>query len=370
MAESSILVVEDELTLRKLLEYRLGKRYRVRSATNGEQALRYIADEAPDLIISDIMMPVMDGFVLQSTLQQQHDTRAIPFIFLTAKVDEESRKRGQQMGVDDYITKPFEIEHLLSRVERLLDRARQYRSQLDARTARHFSEMLMPKELPQVPGYEIFFHNRPKDQGGGDLFDWMSSPQGGHLFTIGDVMGKGLDAKFYAFSFLGYVRSALRTMEQATVSPAQMMDRVNTLLLHDLPLQETYASLLLLRWNPDRHEVTYANAGHCRPLLVDANGARLIEHSDIILGLHDEADFTDTTLALPPGTAIVAYTDGLMEQPTESGEMVGEAGMMAAVAAAYGQPDPVHALLDHLLQKSPEDHFKDDILVFWLQREA
>ncbi|MCH8276678.1 MAG: response regulator, partial [Bacteroidetes bacterium] len=94
MAEYSILVVEDEHTLRRLLEYRLGKLYTVRTAANGEEALEKIAEELPQLIISDIMMPKMDGFALQTALQERKDTRAIPFIFLTAKADEASRLKG------------------------------------------------------------------------------------------------------------------------------------------------------------------------------------------------------------------------------------------------------------------------------------
>ena len=91
MSQHSILIVEDEHTLRRLLEYRLGKQYNVRTAANGEEALERIKEEVPRLIISDIMMPKMDGFALQAALQEMENTKAIPFIFLTAKADEASR---------------------------------------------------------------------------------------------------------------------------------------------------------------------------------------------------------------------------------------------------------------------------------------
>ena len=81
MARYSLLIVEDEHTLRRLLEYRLSKQYHVRTAANGEEALERIAEEIPNLIISDIMMPRMDGVALQAKLQKHKDTRAIPFIF-------------------------------------------------------------------------------------------------------------------------------------------------------------------------------------------------------------------------------------------------------------------------------------------------
>ncbi|MDX1429354.1 MAG: fused response regulator/phosphatase, partial [Rhodothermales bacterium] len=311
MSEHSILVVEDEHTLRRLLEYRLGKLYDVRTAANGEEALELIEDRAPDLIISDIMMPKMDGFALQNAVQSQMETRAIPFIFLTAKADEQSKVKGMRTGVDDYITKPFDIEQLLIRVKRLLERTKVFQTQLDAKIGQDFSQKLMPKKLPEVPNYKLFFHNSPREHGGGDLFDWMEAKPGSYFLTVGDVMGKGLQAKFYAFSFLGYVRSTIHAMLRSTDSPAEIMKRVNQVLMDDPPMEETFASLLLLHWEPEEHRVTYANAGHCRPVLMTPSGSEIVEYSDLILGLDRNADFKDTEITLPEDSALVAYTDGL-----------------------------------------------------------
>ena len=366
----SILVVEDEHTLRRLLEYRLSKQYHVRTAANGEEALRLIEDEVPHLIISDIMMPKMDGFALQAALQERKETRAVPFIFLTAKADEQSRLKGMRTGVDDYITKPFDIEQLLSRIERLLERTSYYREQLDVGIAKDFSQRLMPKKLPQAEGYQVFFHNSPREHGGGDLFDWAQAENGLFFITIGDVMGKGLQAKFYAFSFLSYIRSTLHVLMRTSTSPAELMQRVNQVLIQDQVMEETFASLLLLRWEPAAHRVTYANAGHCRPVLVTPEGASIVEHSDLILGLHPEAEFTDTTVDLAPGSALIAYTDGLMEQRLKSGQIAGEQGVLDAALSARLRPDPIPQMLGHILQQSDGDRFGDDILVFWLQRDA
>lgn len=370
MAEYSILVVEDEHTLRRLLEYRLSKHYDVRTATNGEEALQRVAEAIPDLIISDIMMPKMDGFALQKTLQEQPQTRAIPFIFLTAKADEQSRLKGMRMGVDDYITKPFDIEQLLSRVGRLLERTSLFKTQLDARIGQDFSQKLMPKRLPEVDGYRLFFHSNPREQGGGDFFDWVEAEPGVYFFTIGDVMGKGLQAKFYAFSFLGYVRSTLHAMLRTTKSPAEVIARVNQVLMEDPPMEETFASLLLLRWEPAKNQVTYTNAGHCRPLLVGPSGSSVVTYSDLILGLDPGAQFTDTTVDVPSGSAFVAYTDGLLEQPLPNGEQVGEERLLQMASDAAGYTNPVQGLLSDIIQRSSEPEFADDILMFWLKREG
>ncbi|ACY47489.1 PP2C family protein-serine/threonine phosphatase [Rhodothermus marinus] len=369
MARYSILVVEDEHTLRRLLEYRLSKYYRVRSAANGEEALQLVLEEIPDLIISDIMMPKMDGFALQQALQNRKETRAIPFIFLTAKADEHSRMRGMRMGVDDYITKPFDIDQLLARIERLLERTKYFQSQLDARIGQDFSKKLMPKQLPSVRGYRLYFHNSPKEYGGGDFFDWTQHPSGSFFITIGDVMGKGLQAKFYAFSFLSYIRGTLYAMLQTSQSPAELLRRVNHVLMQDTVMEETFASLLILRWDPTTHEVTYANAGHCRPILVkDDRTAEVVEYSDLILGLDPNATFQDATITIPAGGGLLLYTDGLLEQRTASGEMIGEQGLCELAPKMVGAEDPVQTLLQGILSRCNSDTFDDDILFFWMER--
>lgn len=370
MAEHSILVVEDEHTLRRLLEYRLSKQYDVRTASNGEEALQRVEEHIPDLIISDIMMPKMDGFALQAALQQQKNTRAIPFIFLTAKADEQSRLKGMRTGVDDYITKPFDIEQLLSRIERLLERTRIYQTQLDARIGKDFSQKLMPKKLPEVDGYRMFFYNSPREHGGGDLFDWTEARPGTFLFTIGDVMGKGLQAKFYAFSFLSYVRGTLHAMLHSEQSPARLMQRVNHLLMQDEVMEETFASLLLFQWQPDTHQIRYANAGHCRPVLLTPQRAEMVAYSDIILGLDANAEFRDASFELPPQGALIAYTDGLMEQRLRNGEMLGEQGILEIARAVANDPDPVQSMLNEVLDRSEVPEFGDDILIFWMQRAS
>lgn len=368
MAKHSILVVEDEHTLRRLLEYRLSKQYDVRTASNGEEALERIDEEIPNLIISDIMMPRMDGFALQGELQKHKDTRAIPFIFLTAKADEQSRLKGMRTGVDDYITKPFDIEQLLSRIERLLARTQIFQEQLDAKIGQDFSQKLMPKKMPDVEGWRTFFYNRPRQHGGGDLFDWIESEPGVYFITIGDVMGKGAEAKVFAIGFLVYIRNTLHSMLRESKSPAELMRRVNIMLMEDEFMQETFASLLILRWEPAKNQVTYANAGHCRPVLVTPEGPDIVDYSDMVLGLDPHTEFNDTHLTLPPGSALVTYTDGLIEQFIAPGEMVGEQGVLDLAATALNEEAPIDTMLRTVLDQSPNDEFTDDILVFWLER--
>ncbi|MEM6698817.1 MAG: ATP-binding protein, partial [Bacteroidota bacterium] len=124
---ASILLVEDNADLRQFLQSLLSQYYRVVTAANGQEALTILdtADTtAPfQLIISDVMMPVLDGFQLLQQLKSNEQYKHLPVIMLTARVELHDRLKALRIGVDDYLTKPFVEEELLVRVENLLRNA-------------------------------------------------------------------------------------------------------------------------------------------------------------------------------------------------------------------------------------------------------
>ncbi len=112
-----VMIVDDEFTIRELVEMTLDSDYEVIKAENGLDALQKIDGNMPDLIILDIMMPQMDGFEVCKKLKSDEKTKHIPIIMLTAKHELEDVKRAIKTDVDEYVTKPFEPELLRRRVE-------------------------------------------------------------------------------------------------------------------------------------------------------------------------------------------------------------------------------------------------------------
>ncbi|WP_017653431.1 ATP-binding protein [Fortiea contorta] len=126
-----ILLVEDNSDMREYVKRLLqSQRYAVETVTDGMAALTAIGQHQPDLILSDVMMPVMDGFELLRSLRRDLATREIPIILLSARAGEESRVEGLQTGADDYLIKPFSARELLARVEVNLKLARWRREAL------------------------------------------------------------------------------------------------------------------------------------------------------------------------------------------------------------------------------------------------
>ncbi len=116
----NVLIVEDNKELRRFLRNILAETYTVIEAVNGQEGLEYALQNIPDLIISDVMMPVMDGLDMVKALKENMDTCHIPIILLSAKSSLDDRIAGLEQGIDDYITKPFSATYLKTRIHSLL----------------------------------------------------------------------------------------------------------------------------------------------------------------------------------------------------------------------------------------------------------
>jgi diguanylate cyclase (GGDEF)-like protein len=127
-----VLIVEDEEHMRSLLKYNLNKEnYEIYTAKDGCEGLEEAKKQKPDLIISDIMMPKMDGYEFCRTLREDPKTRTIPFIFLTARGQLPDKVEGLRTGADDYITKPFIPKELIEMVNARLKRVEVYKKMAD-----------------------------------------------------------------------------------------------------------------------------------------------------------------------------------------------------------------------------------------------
>ena len=124
LSPQKILVVEDEPDIRKLVQYNLTQeRFNVLEAEDGEQALKLLQREKPNLIILDLMLPGLSGMELCKLLKQRSETAKLPILMLTAKAGEADRIVGLEMGADDYLAKPFSPREMVARVRAILRRS-------------------------------------------------------------------------------------------------------------------------------------------------------------------------------------------------------------------------------------------------------
>lgn len=159
MSKQTILIIEDERTLIEVLTYNLNKEgFDVLSANDGQQGLARAQAALPDLIILDLMLPVIEGLEVCRQIRSDRRTQEIPILMLTARSDEVDEVVGFNMGADDYVTKPFKLKPLIQRVKALLRRPRGKETQADS-IARHSITIdrenhrvaLEGKDLPLTP---------------------------------------------------------------------------------------------------------------------------------------------------------------------------------------------------------------------------
>jgi sigma-B regulation protein RsbU (phosphoserine phosphatase) len=208
--------------------------------------------------------------------------------------------------------------------------------------ARDVQASLLPRPLPQLPGYELAAHWSSAREVAGDFYDVFmlpGEPGQGWGLVVADVSDKGAPAAL----FMAMTRSLIRSW--ATRGPAGLLSEVNRALCGhadtNMFVTAFYAAL-----DVEAHGLAYANAGHNPPIVRRRNREmELLTRTGPLLGVFDEARIVEATVALGPGEMLVAYTDGVTEACSPQGEMYGLARLMSAVAAS---PDGAEAMLERI----------------------
>ncbi|NJN91568.1 MAG: response regulator transcription factor [Leptolyngbyaceae cyanobacterium RM2_2_4] len=158
-----ILIVDDDITLRTaLIRYLENRGYSVQNASSGVEAMDLFEQNPPDLVVSDVMMPEMDGLEFCRRLRNTRSGQLVPFIFLSSRKDVDDRIQGHKMGADDYLVKPFEPRELVAKIEAQLERSRRIHSEIvrlmqHSEAAAEPSNTVTPIPLPLTPAEEKVF---------------------------------------------------------------------------------------------------------------------------------------------------------------------------------------------------------------------
>ena len=150
---TKILIIEDEMELREsVVDWLLFEDFIVLQAENGRIGIELAVRELPDIILSDVMMPEVDGYEVLQALRAHRETAVIPFIFLTALADRREVRQGMVMGADDYLTKPFSRDELLNAIQSRLDRHSVNQQQTEAALSELRRTILRTSPLSRANG--------------------------------------------------------------------------------------------------------------------------------------------------------------------------------------------------------------------------
>lgn len=393
-AIGSVLVVDDSRSQRMLLGMLLrGWGYQVTEADSGQAALAMFADQHFDLVLSDWVMPGMNGGEFCRALRAMGAERYSYFILLTSKSDVHAVAEGLDMGADDFLTKPVAPEELRARIAagaRLLDMQDHLRAQnhklsgalaelrglysaldRDLLQARKFQQALVRDRRISLKGAQLSLVLRPSGHVGGDMVGWFPISADRVGFYAIDVAGHGVASAMTCARLMalflagggGQNIALAGAPDGRGVDPALVAERMNRLLLSELDAEQ-YCTLCYAEADLTSGEVRLVQAGHPHPLVQRKCGAvEFLGAGGLPVGLIEGASFETVSLKLERGDRLLIYSDGITEARTGVGAELGADGLRALMADMRDLRG--NALLDALLWEltrlNGTDDFADDI---------
>jgi serine phosphatase RsbU (regulator of sigma subunit) len=329
---SRILIVEDDPAilcgLRDNLEF---ESHEVLTAADGEAGYQAVRDHAPELVILDLMLPKLSGYDLCRRVRGEGFHA--PILMLSARSQESDRVVGLDLGANDYVSKPFSLRELLARVRALLRHEREHQLEeshlgYDLEMAAMVQQRLFPRVLPEAPGLDYAGICRPARCVSGDYYDFLPLGGGKLGLLLADVSGKGMPAALVGASLHAVVRA----------HAAGARDRCGELLakasgvLFETTTPERYATIFYGVYDPSTRLLTYANAGHCPPLLVRQGIVMRLDSLTPPAGMLAELPARQQCVQLMALDWLLIFSDGISEAANARGEEFGEGRLLEALA--------------------------------------
>jgi sigma-B regulation protein RsbU (phosphoserine phosphatase) len=366
---AKILLVDDDHSLAKLFQYNLSKAgFECEIATSAEDGLKLARANIPDIIVSDIMMPNIDGFQFRRILLTDNNLRSVPFVFLTSKGEEKDILDGYDLGIADYVLKTAGPRVVVAKVSAIIKSLGKERQKIVTelhQAADSLRIKVVPDNSPEFTGFDIKhwhipFHGIP----GGDFIDYYPLDSDNMAVVLGDVMGKKWGAWYFAFAYAGYVRSALRVALQTIneFSPSQILQQVNKSVYQDAKVSEVFATLSIITINKNTKIAKYAGAGDL-PIIYKNSASGSIEtvrSKGLLLGFAEQGNYEDMSVKLDKDDLIILVTDGIIESRDSNGNQFGLEKLKEAMAAIKPEDDPVEPIKSSFTDFT-KGKFEDDI---------
>jgi sigma-B regulation protein RsbU (phosphoserine phosphatase) len=377
--QENILLVDDSPANLRLLSQILGEHgYGVRAVTSGPRALASIDLTPPDLILLDIRMPDMDGFEVCELLKARPKAADIPVLFISALDDIQDKMRAFSAGAVDYITKPFQLEEVVARVEthlalrrlqRNLQEANQ-RMERELALAAQVQASFMQRNLPDMPGWQLAVSLIPARTTSGDFYDVAPLPGGRMALLIADVVDKGVGAALYMAMSCALLRAYAGENPD---NPELACQAVNERLL-EYATADQFVTVFLAVLDPDSGALMYSNAGHNPPIWLrpGKDGAvQLLRNTGLPLGVIEGGAWQAQTVQIAPGDVLVIYTDGVTDAQSADGAFYDLSRLVETVRKnAGGTATAIRdSILNDVLGFTADATQSDDMAVMVLVRQ-
>jgi len=367
-ATESILLVDDNPTnLQVLFQTLEGVGCKLLIAKNGNGALAIAGKARPDLILLDIMMPDIDGYEVCRQLKADPATADIPVIFLSALGETEDKVKGLHLGAVDYITKPFQPDEVIARVNthltihRLKREVESQKDQLkhELEVVSEVQRKLLPKKLPEINGFKLAAHYETSRYAGGDYYDILEIPENRWGFLIADAEGHSAPAAV----LMAMTCALFRAYSGSPADPAAVLHYLNQHLCK--VAEPSFMTALYAVYDAGQQTMRIARAGQPLPMIYRASEKKAFELESpgvYPLGIEPyQIEIPVTEVKLLPGDRFLVYTDGLSERFNAAGETYGEERLLKPLATDNATvPQDVVAAIMGDVEQFAGNHPADD----------
>lgn len=368
-----VLVADDDITNRLILKAMLEKDgHEVTEAEDGAQAVELFDKDHMDMVLMDVMMPVMDGYEATRIIKKKSDDEFIPVIFITAVTDDSALAECIDCGGDDFITKPFNRIILRSKINALERIRALYVTVMEQKKelAEHNHRVKLEHELAEKIYDSIVYRNkldsalikslhRPAEMFSGDVMFSAHTPSGGINIFMGDVTGHGLSAAICAMP----VAEIFYGMSEKGFSVQDIVKEINQRLYTLLPT-EMFLAAALVQVNSECRALYIWNGG-LPDILIDRGGQSLhaIPAKHIPLGIVSNEQFNNEIelIEIDSGDKVIMFTDGIIEMTSPDGAMFSQEKLEKMVGERHGSGDFVEQADAVLVSYRQGDAFDDDI---------
>ncbi|HEX3384849.1 MAG TPA: fused response regulator/phosphatase, partial [Mucilaginibacter sp.] len=323
-----VLLVDDNPLFLKVLTHAFTKSgFECTSCVSASDGIDYLNMNIPDAILSDYEMPEMNGIEFRKCLIQNSDFKDIPFVFLSYITDEDLMAEGLDLQAVDYVVKETPVNVIVSKIGNLIETVQKQRElsvQEIKKAALALNIRTVPKVAPAVAGFDVdFWHQAYQDVPGGDFIDFIEVDERYSFIVLGDVMGKKWVAWFFTFSFLSYIRAAIRFgIMNRDFCTAEILQKVNSVICYDNALKDILSTMSLIMIDKQEQVVSYSGAGDLPVLHYKACTGEMVqvESSGLLLGLFPDGGYTEEHIKLATNDQLFIFTDGLIDYEDENGE--------------------------------------------------
>ncbi|WP_417694017.1 PP2C family protein-serine/threonine phosphatase [Roseibium sp.] len=378
VGDARVLLIEDSSFARKTITAILSNYGfdNLRCAADGAEGVRMAIEWSPEVIITDLFMPVKSGFDVCKDLRRLPEFHETPIIVQTSSDTPALRGDVFEAGASDLITKPINARELLSRLIvhleriRLIDSLKAYRNQMreELDAAKAMQMELLPADnliaqLERTYPARFAWHSQPCQGLAGDIWDVRALDENSIRLWAADFTGHGVRSALNTFRLNTFVRTREVNPNQ---SPEDWLASLNVFLCDVLPLGQ-FATLLCCDIDFAAGKVKFASAGAPEPVLRRAGRHELIDISGMPIGISKRAEFGVTVRDMGPGDSIFAYSDALTETPSADDPLFTPENLVCSLDALTCDLASKPARLLSRLMEVSEKGLDDDLTLVFVE---